>query len=640
MVVKRGLSKKLITLGVLSTLVVGSFAGMNQETVKANTEASPEIKNVIFLIGDGMGPSPITAHRYMKDDPSTPEMELTEFDKHLVGMQTTYPDDPAQNITDSASAATAMASGIKTYNNAIGMDPDKNPYETVLEQAKEDGKATGLVATSEITHATPASYGAHDESRKNMDAIADDYYDELVNGEHKIDVLLGGGSKNFIPEDGRKIDDRNLVEEFKNDGYSYVTTKDELLNDENEQVLGLFATGGLPKMIDRPDNIPSLEEMTQVAIDKLSKDDQGFFLMVEGSQIDWAEHDNDVVATMSEMEDFERAFKAAIDFAEADGQTLVVTTADHATGGLSLGANTKASPNGDYNFHVGPIKAFNKTPDYISAEIFAAGENADVEAILKKYIDSNFYKQISAEEIQAVKDAVAAKNATEIDNAIETIVDEHSVTGWTTGGHTGEDVPVYAFGPQKERFEGLIDNTDQAKIIFALLEENKMPNTAEPGDGTEEPGDGTEEPGHGTEEPGDGTEEPGDGTEEPGDGTEEPGDGTEKPGDGTEEPGDGTEKPGDVTEKPGDNTEKPGDDTTGPGNGTDEPKDGTDNQGDKKENPSNNSGGQKPSNDSKGIFNLPQTATNVYNLLIIGLVILAAGGGFILYQRKKAKAGA
>lgn len=478
----KDLFKKLVPVTILSSVAIAGVIGATSNTTvsSAKSKGDPEIKNVIFLIGDGMGPSTVAAHRYMKNNPKTKEMEPTEFDKYLVGMQTTYPDDPAQNITDSASAATAMASGIKTYNNAIGMDADKNPYETVLEQSKEMGKATGLVATSEITHATPAAYGAHDESRKNMDAIADDYFDELVNGQHKLDVLLGGGLKNFSA-DIRK-DKRDLVGEFADAGYTTVSTKEELMNNDSEQILGLFADGGLPKMIDRPDSIPSLEEMTETAIERLSKDEDGFFLMVEGSQIDWAEHDNDVVGTMSEMEDFERAFKAAIDFAKKDGHTLVVTTADHATGGLSLGSNTKAAPNGDYNFHVAPIKAFSKTPDYIAAEIFAAGDKADVEGIMKKHIAADFYSKITKEEFKAVKDAAAAKDGTAIDNAIEAIVNDHSVTGWTTGGHTGEDVPVFAYGPQSDRFAGLIDNTDQAKIIFDLLEENYVP-----GDGTEKP---------------------------------------------------------------------------------------------------------------------------------------------------------
>jgi alkaline phosphatase len=241
-----------------------------------------KVKNVIFLIGDGMGTSYTSAYRYMQDNAGTKLAEGTAFDSYLVGQQMTYPEDPHQNVTDSASAATAMSAGIKTYNNAIAVDNDKSEVKTVLEAAKEKGKATGLVATSEITHATPASFGAHDIARKNMNAIADDYYDELINGQHKVDVLLGGGTNLFERQD------RNLTEEFEKDGYSYVTDRDSLLNNDDEQVLGLFAPAGLPKMIDREDSVPSLEEMTSSAIDRLNQDKDGFFLMIEGSQVDWA----------------------------------------------------------------------------------------------------------------------------------------------------------------------------------------------------------------------------------------------------------------------------------------------------------------------------------------------------------------
>nr|WP_231505495.1 alkaline phosphatase [Paenibacillus massiliensis] len=408
-----------------------------------------EIKNVIFLVGDGMGFSYITAHRYMKDNPNTPQKELTAFDPYLVGAQMTYPDDDKQNITDSASAATAMSAGVKTYNAAIAVDTNQQDVKTVLEQAKEIGKSTGLVATSEITHATPAAFGAHDISRKNMDAIANDYYDELINGEHKVDVLLGGGKTNFVRAD------RDLTKEFTKDGYSYVTNRDALLKDSNTKLLGLFADGGLDKMIDRTSATPSLEEMTNAAIDRLSKNDKGFFLMVEGSQIDWAGHDNDVVGAMSEMEDFERAFQAAIDFAKKDGHTLVVATADHSTGGFSLGAA------GEYNFNVEPIKAAKRTPDFMANEI-AGG--ADVETVLSQYIAL----ELTPEEIQSVK-ATVGKDVADIDNAIEEIFNTRSFTGWTTGGHTGEEVPVYAYGPGKENFAGLIDNTKNADVIFEIF---------------------------------------------------------------------------------------------------------------------------------------------------------------------------
>lgn len=448
-------SKKVLPITLVSALAFGSlsWSGADRVSAKGNPNKEPEIKNVIFLIGDGMGVSYTSAYRYLKDNPGTKVAERTEFDKYLVGQQMTYPEDSAQNITDSASAATAMSAGVKTYNAAIAVDNDKSEVKTVLEAAKEKGKATGLVATSEITHATPASFGAHDENRKNMNSIADDYYNELIKGKHKIDVLLGGGKSNFVRPDV------NLAKAFEKDGYSYVTDKNQMLKDKNEQVLGLFASEGLPKMIDRPSETPSLADMTSSAIQRLNKDKDGFFLMVEGSQVDWAGHDNDIVGAMSEMEDFEKAYKAAMEFAKKDKHTLVVATADHSTGGFSIGAK------GIYNWYGEPIKAAKRTPDFMADAIV---KGADVEKTLKQYINQNVVK-LTEGEIKTVTEAAKSKNVTSVDNAIEAIFDNRTNTAWTTGGHTGEDVPVYAYGPYKERFAGQVDNTDQAKIIFELL---------------------------------------------------------------------------------------------------------------------------------------------------------------------------
>jgi alkaline phosphatase len=458
---KKKLTKKLLPVAVLSTvafssLLVGFSPASAEESTKKKGTNNGKIKNVIVLIGDGMGVSYTSAHRYLKDDPSTKVVEPTTFDQYLVGQQTTYPEDPEQNVTDSASAATAMSAGIKTYNSAIAVDNDGSEAKTVLEAAREEGKATGLVATSEITHATPASFGSHDHSRKNMNSIADDYFDEMVNGQHKIDVLLGGGKSNF----DRK--DRNLTEEFKKDGYSYVEKREDMLNDKNSKVLGLFADGGLPKKIDRTEEVPSLKDMTNTALSKLNKDKDGFFLMVEGSQIDWAGHDNDIVGAMSEMDDFEQAYKAAIEFAKKDKHTLVVATADHSTGGYSIGSD------GIYNWFSEPIKAAKRTPDFMAEEI---AKGAGVEETLKKYIDQNTLA-LTEQEIKSVEEAAKTKKVLDIDNAIENIFNKRSHTGWTTGGHTGEDVPVYAFGPSSEKFAGSNDNTDIAKNIFDVLDYN------------------------------------------------------------------------------------------------------------------------------------------------------------------------
>jgi alkaline phosphatase len=446
-------SKKLLTVSMVATLAVSGVA-MNQVSAKKDDNNKEEIRNVIFLIGDGMGNSYTSAYRTLKDDPNTPEMEETAYDPYLVGMQSTHSSDEEESVTDSAAAATSMSAGIKTYNGAIAVDMDKKDVKTVLEQAKENGKSTGLVATSQINHATPAAFGAHDESRNNYNQIADDYYDDLINGEHKVDVLLGGGTSYFERED------RDLTKEFEKDGYSYVTTAEEMANDDNEQILGLFAPKGLEKMIDRPEEQPSLKEMTDSALDRLDNNEKGFFLMVEGSQIDWAGHDNDVVGAMSDMQDFEEAFQAAIDYAKKDKHTLVIATADHSTGGMAMGRD------GEYKWDPAAIKAASKTPDFIAKKI---AEGAPVEETLKEYIDL----ELTEEEIQSVEDAkeTSGGELIEIDNAIEKIFDLRTGTGWTTDGHTGEDVSVYAYGPGMDKFTGKIDNTDTAKEIFNILKE-------------------------------------------------------------------------------------------------------------------------------------------------------------------------
>jgi alkaline phosphatase len=442
------MAKWIFTMAICLSIMLTTFIGTCEATVN---EGNGDIRNIIFLIGDGMGVSFTSGYRYFKDNPATLELESTEFGPYLVGQQTTYPNDPRYNVTDSAASATAMATGKKTYNGAIGINKDRVKLKSVLEAAKEKGKGTGLVATAQITHGTPAAFGAHVLQRKSMSAIADDYYQDLINGKHKIDVLLGGGAEWFIRND------RNLVDEFVKDGYSYVTNLKEMKYDKSNQVLGLFAKRGLPKMIDRPKDIPSLADMAASAIERLSKNENGFFLMVEGSQIDWAAHDNDIVGVMSEMEDFEKAFKVAIDFAKKDGHTLVIATADHSTGGFTIGAQ------GKYNWFNSVIKTVKRTPNYIASEIV---KGAGVKETLTKYMDLPLTKN----EIRLVERAARTQNAKNIDNVIEEIINARTFTGWTTSGHTGEDVNVYAYGPGSEHFKGQIDNTHHAKVIFDILQ--------------------------------------------------------------------------------------------------------------------------------------------------------------------------
>lgn len=420
-----------------------------------NTDKSSTPKNIIFIVGDGMGMPIMNGYRTLKSEKRN-SFTKTSWDQYLIGMQMTHPNDQRDNITDSSAAATAMATGVKTYNDAIGVDPQQQPLKNVTERAKEKGMSVGLVVTSDLTDATPAAFSVHNSSRKNYTEIADQLYDERVRGLHKADVMLGGGSAYFIRND------RNIAKEFQDDGYQFVTTKEELANNKHNKLLGLFQEVEMDLSIDKDSSTPSLKDMTNAALRQLNKNENGFFMLLEGSNIDNAAHENDVVGVMSEMEDFENAVTSALDFAKKDKETLVIITADHSTGGFSYGADGMTRETG-YKWDPKPILAAKRSPGYMAAEI-AGGK--DAAQVLDAYIDV----KLTEKEIDQVNQAAAAKNKAAIKKSIQAIFDKRSFTGWTTFAHTGDDVPVYAYGPGKEMWHGLMDNTQQAKNIFSILD--------------------------------------------------------------------------------------------------------------------------------------------------------------------------
>ncbi|WP_458110144.1 alkaline phosphatase [Bacillus zhangzhouensis] len=452
-------------LAVLTLAVIFTSHYVTPTSTNAADKKQTKVpKNIIFIVGDGMGMPVIKAYRTFKQEKHSSSKEQTVWDPYLVGMQTTHPDDPRDNITDSAAAATAMATGKKTYNDAIAVNHETEPLRSIVEAAKEARMRTAFVVSSDITDATPAAFGTHNVSRKNKDQIADHFFDEKIGGEHKVDILLGGGMQYF----DRK--DRDLVQEFKKSGYSILRSKGDLTSQSSAKMLGLFQEDELDRAIDRPKHVPTLKDMTQAALTQLNQDNQhGFFMLLEGSTIDSAGHENDVVGAMSEMEDFEKAVQAALQFAKKDRETLVVITADHATGGFSFGADGMTSETG-YKWDPAPILAAKKTPVYMAKKI-AGGQS--VRDVLHTYIDVS----LTAEEILQVEKAAQSGKASSIQLSIQRIFDQRSFTGWTTFAHTGEDVPVYAYGPGKAAFQGWIDNTKQGKNLFQMIE---SPSTYRP----------------------------------------------------------------------------------------------------------------------------------------------------------------
>lgn len=280
---------------------------------------STTVKNIIFLVGDGTGLAQITSGQYALVG-SDGLLHLQTMP--VTGFVKTHSSDNL--ITDSASGATAYSCGLKTYNGAIGVNPDEVPCKTILELAEEQGLSTGLVSTSSITHATPASFAAHQPQRSMQMQIAEDFLDSGT------EVFLGGGVEWFSGE--MRSDSLDLLSKFEASGYELLFNESDLANSNSDRVLGLFADDGM----ERKEGEPTSAMMTQKALNILSQDEDGFFLMVEGSQIDWAGHGNDTEYLLREVEDFDNAVKAALDFAQQDGETLVVLTADHETGGMTM----------------------------------------------------------------------------------------------------------------------------------------------------------------------------------------------------------------------------------------------------------------------------------------------------------------
>lgn len=306
-----------------------------QPKEKKETPEPKQPMNVILMVGDGMGLSQVSsAFYYGEKNPNFKRFKKIGLSRTTSG---------SHKITDSAAGATAFSAGIKTYNGAIGVDMDTNAVTTILEELSAKGWNTGLVATSSITHATPASFYAHVPYRKMEEDIAS----YMVNSE--VDFFAGGGRKFFF----NRRDSINYYDTLTAKGFIVDTNEIDTTTplDQSKKYAYLLADNGMPKMTEnRGDFLP---HATQKALNYLSNGKTPFFLMVEGSQIDWGGHANDAEYLIQEVLDFDKTIGLVLDFAEKQGNTLVVVTADHETGGFTLASEKKKVPfqgkKNDYN---------------------------------------------------------------------------------------------------------------------------------------------------------------------------------------------------------------------------------------------------------------------------------------------------
>lgn len=421
------------------------------------------VKNVIVMIPDGTSLSVYSAARWYKFYNN--EGEGLQIDPYITGTVTTFSSNAP--IGDSAPTGSAYATGVLQQSGNVAIHPEVSendllpvdasrsfqPAATILEASKiEKKKAVGLVVTSEFPHATPADFSAHHYKRSNYTAIAPQM------AYQNLDVMFGGGNdiltsdiKQHFAGNGTTLiqDDRSALLNYKGTG----------------KVWALFGERALPYNIDRnPDRVPSIAEMTGKAIELLSKNENGFFLMVEGSQVDWAAHANDAATMINEYLAFDEAVGRAIEFAKKDGNTAVVILSDHGNSGFSIG---KRECGGYDRLSIeqlfGAISKYKLSGNGLESILIDA-KPEEIRAIFKEYTDID----ITDEELETL---LSSKNYKEADytkvgtsnnlaHNIVNILNAHTCFGFTTGGHTGEEVLMAAYHPQGDLPRGHMRNTE------------------------------------------------------------------------------------------------------------------------------------------------------------------------------------
>jgi alkaline phosphatase len=414
---------------------------------KANQErpVPRTVKNLIFMIGDGMGPNQLELAKYVTD---TKVLAMEKLDPSPAKMTTRSLD----GVTDSSAAATAMATGYKTKNGWVGMLPDGSKPETILERAEAIGKSTGLVTDVSVYAATPAAFAAHTQSR--------DFEQELTDqiAAHEIEVLFGGGYGVWIPkgaEGSKRNDARNLIQEKRDAGWVVVDHRDDLMSlpKGTDKAIGLFSSAEMTYTLDleeeeRAGIEPSLSEMTSEALSVLSNNDTGFFLMVEGAMIDWGGHSHDAAFLISEVVEFDAAVDIARAYVDSHPDTLLIVTADHECCGLEFtGKEDKSAIMGQV-----------ATGEWISDQIIAGAPLAETMAAY-----ANITGLIEEEERLVRENKYVG---------VGDVLSGRQNVAWADFGfaeeyeHSGVDVKVFAYGAEAASFDGAFDNTELGTMLF------------------------------------------------------------------------------------------------------------------------------------------------------------------------------
>jgi len=449
MTMKKQTRRDFLKTGAMSTMLLGTgmFVGPACTTVREKGEA----KNIIFLVSDGMSAGTLTMADVMRrrqEGRVSNWIRLYEEGTVRRGLMDMAAADAI--VTDSAAAAASWGCGHRVNNGYLNIGPDGTHHKPIQSIFRDAGKATGLVTTTEITHATPAGFAANVESRNYGETIAEQYL------EREVDLLLGGAHRHLsgdLREDGA-----DLYEQFRQKGYHIARQKSEM-EAGNGRLLGVFSNGHLPYSLDhRQDSrlmetVPTLAEMTDLALRKLSSHPDGFLLQVEGGRVDHAAHGNDVGGLIHDQIAFDDAIGVAMAFAENRDDTLVIITTDHGN------ANPGFSYSPDEHFD--QIYEFTQTNWWIMQEL---NENSSVLDIRER-IETATGLGIATSEADVLRRSLRGEYSA-IYSLMNTprailgqIIANHTHVNWISGTHTADYVELAAFGPGSEALEGFVINT-------------------------------------------------------------------------------------------------------------------------------------------------------------------------------------
>lgn len=427
-------------------------------------------QNVILLIPDGMSVAGTTLARFYKG-------ESLALDEMACGLVSTWNSDGT--IADSAPAGSAFATGWASQSGniasigksyllpgaAVPEAEELRPVATILEAARMSGRSTGIISTSEFMHATPADFSAHDPSRSNYDNLTEQI---VYNG---LNVILGGGTPYLLASARKDKEDMKAILAAR--GYGYVDNASDLRAFRGDRLVGTFGktktATAMSYDIDRDSgNEPSLARMTAKAIEILSSNKKGFFLMVEGSKIDWAAHANDPVALVTDIIAFDDAVKVALDFAKKDGNTVVIATTDHGNSGISIGDRSISSgyDKTPWTTFINPLKRASLTGEGLEAMLpVKALDSTGAQAIREAVATYMGISDLTDAEVAAI----AAAKSGSLNYTVGPMVAARAKIGFTTNGHTGEDVVLYNYDPFGRRLTGLVKNTDIASYMASTL---------------------------------------------------------------------------------------------------------------------------------------------------------------------------